>query len=159
MSLTSNEAARRYCSVQYLLGAGTPRVNQPLPARPDSKFFDAEYNKWNIIHNSGALKKSIQCFADLLPIATTLHKNNRRGPRLLVFSVDVLGETVTFDSYLKSDGSTKTEYGKCETYTAQKYNDNLGHDPKHVLDGMLVLKSEFCEVSHAPIESHMRQGF
>ena len=44
-------------------------------------------------------------------------------------------------------------------YTAQKYNDNLGHDPKHVLDGMLVLKSEFCEVSHAPIESHMRQGF
>ena len=131
-------------------------MNQPLPARPDFKFFDAEYNKWNIIHNSGALKKSIQCFADLLPIATTLHKNNRRGPRLLVISVDVLRETVTFDSYLKS---TKTEYGKCETYTAQKYNDNLGNDPQHVLDGMLVLKSEFCEVFHAPIVSHMRQRF
>ncbi len=88
----SNEAARRYYSVQYLLGAGTPRMNQPLPARPDFTFFDAEYNKWNIIHNSGALKKSIQCFADLLPIATTLHKNNRRGPRLLVISVVVLRE-------------------------------------------------------------------
>ena len=98
----SNEAARRYYSVGTFFGAGTPRMNQPLPARPDFKFFDAEYNKWNIIHNSGALKKSIQCFADLLPIVTTLHKNNRRGPRLLVISVDVLRETVTFDSYVKS---------------------------------------------------------
>lgn len=33
---------------------------------------------------------------------------------------------------------------------------NLIHDPQHVLDGMLVLKCEFCEVSQTPIESDMR---
>ena len=111
----SNEAARRYYSVQYFFGAGTPRVNNPIPARPDSKFVDDEFNKWVNIHSIEPLKKSIHHFARRLPIATTFHKNNRKEPRLLVFSVDVLeGETVTFDSYPKSDGSRKSEYGKYE---------------------------------------------
>lgn len=111
----SKEAARRYYSAQYFFGAGTPRVNKPLPARPDCKFFDDEYNKWSFIHTIEPLKESIQTYASILPIATTFHKNGRKEPRLLVFSIDVLeGETVTFDSYPKSDGSRKSEYGKCE---------------------------------------------
>ena len=109
----SKEAARRYYSAQYFFGVGTPRVNKPLPARPDFKFVDDEYNKWTYIHTIQPLKESIQCFASLLPISTTFHKDNRKEPRLLIFSVDVLeGETVTFDSYPKSDGSRKSEYGK-----------------------------------------------
>ena len=117
-SAASKEAARRYYSVQYFFGVGTPRVNKPLPARPDVKFFDDEYNKWINIHTIEPLKESIHHFASLLPIATAFHKNNRKEPRLLVFSVDVLeGETVTFDSYPKSDGSRKSEYGKYEKET------------------------------------------
>ncbi|MGC2599408.1 MAG: hypothetical protein WA395_14915 [Nitrososphaeraceae archaeon] len=51
---------------------------------------------------------SIEYFAQF-PIATNFDK---KQPRLLVFSVDVAaGETVTFDSYEKSDGSRKSEYG------------------------------------------------
>jgi predicted acylesterase/phospholipase RssA len=114
----SKEAARRYYSAQYFFGAGTPRVNKPLPSRPDCKFFDDEYNKWIYIHTIEPLKESIQSFASLLPMATAFHKNNRKEPRLLIFSVDVLeGETVTFDSYPKPDGSRKSEYGKYDKKT------------------------------------------
>ena len=116
--VASKEAARRYYSALYFFGKGTPRVNKPLQARPDFKFFDDEYNKWTNIHTIEPLKESIQTFASLLPIATAFHKNNRKEPRLLVFSVDVLeGETVAFDSYPKSDGSRKSEYGKYDKET------------------------------------------
>jgi len=70
----SKEAARRYYSAQYFFGVGTPNVNKPLPARPDFKFFDDEYNKWTYIHSIQPLKQSIQRFAGLLPIATAFHK-------------------------------------------------------------------------------------
>jgi hypothetical protein len=59
---------------------GTPNVNKPLPARPDFKFFDDEYNKWTYIRTIEPLKQSIQRFAGLLPIATAFHKNNRKEP-------------------------------------------------------------------------------
>jgi hypothetical protein len=38
----------------------------------------------------------------------------------------------------------------------QVFPRNLIHYPQHVLDGMLVLKCEFCETSQTPIESDMR---
>ena len=38
----------------------------------------------------------------------------------------------------------------------QVFPRNLIHDPQHVLDGMLVLKCEFCETFQTPIESDMR---
>jgi len=38
----------------------------------------------------------------------------------------------------------------------QVFPRNLIHDQQHMLDGMLVLKCEFCETSKTPIESDMR---
>ncbi len=38
----------------------------------------------------------------------------------------------------------------------QVFPRNLMHDLLHVLDGLLVLKCDFCEVSQTPIESDMR---
>jgi NTE family protein len=104
----SKEAARRYYSIQYYFLKGIPHVNYPLIPRPDFKFFDDKYNKWPI-HSNEPLKRTILEFARF-PIAT---KFKEKQPRLLVFSVDVSeGQTVTFDSYEKADGSRKSEYGK-----------------------------------------------
>ncbi len=149
----SKEAARRYYSVQHFLLTGTPRVNNPIPARPDFKFFDDEHNKWTLIHNIEPLKESIQRFASLLPIATAYNKNNRREPRLLVFSVDVLeGKTVTFDSYPKADGSRKSEYGKYqkETRTYQHVIKYPGITIEHVMaSGTLP---EFYDYAEVPLD-------
>lgn len=147
----SEEAARRYYSVQYFSGAGTPRVNQPLPARPDLRLFDDDYNKWNTLHTITPLKESIQRFAKLLPIATAFHKNNHKEPRLLVFSVDVLeGETVTFDSYPKFDGSRKSEYGKYDAGSYQHVIKYPGITIDHVMaSGTLP---EFYDYAEVPID-------
>ncbi len=148
--VASKETARRYYSAQYFFGVGTPRVNKPLPARPDLRFFDDDYNKWTYIHNIGPLKDTIQYFAGLLPIATAFHKNNRKEPRLLIFSVDVLeGETVTFDSYPKSDGTRKSEYGKCEKKTGayQHVIKYPGITIEHVMaSGMLPEIYDYAKV-------------
>jgi NTE family protein len=154
----SKEAARRYYSVQNFLVTETPRVNKLLPARPDFKFFDDELNKWTLIHNIDPLKESIQRFASLLPIATAYNKNNCREPRLLVFSVDVLeGETVTFDSYPKADGSRKSEYGKYqkETRTYQHVIKYPGITLEHVVASGTV--PEFYDYAEVPLDQTIKK--
>ena len=109
--VASKEAARRYYSAKYFFTNGVPNMYiAPYEQRLDFKFFD---NKdpfilpW-FIHSAKPLQDSIEHYAKF-PIATNF---DEKQPRLLVFSVDVsAGETVTFDSYEKSDGSRKSEYG------------------------------------------------
>jgi NTE family protein len=116
--IASAEAARRYYSVKYYILKGARRVHKPLKTRYDLKFFDDPINSW-YIHSSDLLRDSILKFAEC-PIATSYEKNE---PRLLVFAVDVAeGETVTFDSYTKADGSRKSEYGE---YTKVKGYENV----------------------------------
>jgi NTE family protein len=103
----SDTLAERYYSVKNFLLLGAQKVYSPLTVRPDYKFFDQD-NKW-IVYNNDHLKATIEKFVTK-PIETSLDK---KEPRLLVFGVDVAeGETITFDSYPKSDGSRKSEYGK-----------------------------------------------
>lgn len=94
---------------------------------------------------------SIQGFAKLLPVATAFHKNNHKEPRLLVFSVDVLeGETATFDSYPKSDGSRKSEYGKYESGSYQHVIKYPGITIDRVMaSGTLP---EFYDYAEVPID-------
>lgn len=103
----STEAARRYYSVKEYWKRGTPNVcSAPIP-NPDLKFADLD-NLW-FTHDNDQLQETIRRFTDF-PIATTFEK---KQPRLLVFSVDAAeGQTVTFDSYPKHDGSRRSEYGK-----------------------------------------------
>jgi NTE family protein len=106
----SKEAARKYYSANHYIGNGAPKVHNPLPTRPDFKFFDDSniLVRW-FIHSNQPLQDTIQRFADF-PIATRFCE---KQPRLLVFSVDVLeGQTVAFDSYEKADGVRKSEYGQ-----------------------------------------------
>ncbi|MGC2573842.1 MAG: patatin-like phospholipase family protein, partial [Candidatus Nitrosopolaris sp.] len=107
----SKEAARRYYSASYYTIFGARNVHDPLPNRPDFKFFDdtpSDLVKW-FIHSNKQLQETIEHFAADFPIATKFSKNQ---PRFLVFSVDVLeGQTVAFDSYEKVDGTRKSEYG------------------------------------------------
>jgi NTE family protein len=108
-SAASDTIAERYYSVKNFLMLGAQKVYSPPTIRPDYKFFDQD-NKW-IVYNNDRLKSTIEKFVTK-PIDTSLDKNE---PRLLVFGVDVAeGETITFDSYPKSDGSRKSEYGKDE---------------------------------------------
>jgi NTE family protein len=88
----------------------------------DNRFFDRMtlnqhpnflHNDW-ILHSAKPLQKSIQKYAKF-QIATTLSEEEGQcqQPRLLIFSVDVAeGMTVTFDSYPKTDGSRRSEYGE-----------------------------------------------
>ena len=127
-NVASAEAARRYYSVKYYILNGAPRVHKPLKTRYDLKFFDDPINSW-YIHSSDLLRDSILKFAEY-PIATSPENNQ---PRLLIFAVDAAeGETVTFDSYPKADGSRKSEYGK---YTREggyehviKYDEGVNID-------------------------------
>lgn len=109
LALLPDTLAERYYSVKNFLTFGAQKVYSPPSVRPDYKFFDQD-NKWTV-YNNDPLKATIEKFVTK-PIATTL---DEKEPRLLVFSVDVAeGETITFDSYPKSDGSRNTEYGKDE---------------------------------------------
>lgn len=115
--IASEEAARRYYSVWHYIDKGAPRVHETLDRRPDFRFFDP-FNEWRP-HSSDPLRNTILHFAKH-PIATSPEKNE---PRLLVFAVDAAeGETVTFDSYPKADGSRKSEYGK---YTRERGYENV----------------------------------
>jgi NTE family protein len=106
--IASAEAARRYYSVWHYVAKGAPRVHKTLESRKDLRFFDNPLNEWRP-HSSDPLRDTILHFVKP-PIATSPEKNE---PRLLVFAVDTAeGETVTFDSYPKADGSRKSEYGK-----------------------------------------------
>jgi len=110
--IATGEAARRYYSAKEFIINGAPNVFLPnLPPKIDFKFFDNFIvpNIWYRYDNSRlreTMNESIK-----FPIATSNH-NHKKEPRLLAISVDVEeGETVTFDSYEKSDGIRKSEYG------------------------------------------------
>ena len=106
--IASAEAARRYYSVKHYFFKGTPKVQEMSKDiwREDSRFFDSPLNKW-YLHKSDPLAQTIQKFAQ--PYIATSHEKNE--PRFLVFAVNAAqGETVTFDSYAKADGSRKSEY-------------------------------------------------
>jgi NTE family protein len=115
-NIATGEAARRYYSAKEFIINGAPNVfSARLPPKIDSKFFDNFIvpNIWYRYDNS-RLKETMNRYIKF-PIATSNHdesNNELKEPRLLAISVDVEeGETVTFDSYKKSDGIRKSEYG------------------------------------------------
>ncbi|MFL6378287.1 MAG: patatin-like phospholipase family protein, partial [Nitrososphaeraceae archaeon] len=121
--VASIEVARRYYSVKYYFLNRAPNVHEPTNDSPrhDLRFFDDKLNIW-IVHSSDNLKNTILNFAQ--PKIATSHQNNE--PRLLVFSVDAAeGKTVTFDSYPKADGSSKSEYGKYDTDKKEEYKNDV----------------------------------
>jgi len=102
----SEEAARRYYSAKQFQFTGVQNVFTSPILRPDVKFFD-DTIPWPVYSNQ-PLKNSLEKYA-IFPIATSSDLNQ---PRLLLTSVDVQeGATVTFDSYVKADGTRKSEYG------------------------------------------------
>jgi NTE family protein len=105
-SAASEEAARRYYSVQSFFMTGATNVFTKPTAIDDDRFYDNFFNKW-YRSKYEPLKESIGKYADF-PIATSSDKNQ---PRLLVISVDVLdAATVTFDSYEKTGGERESKY-------------------------------------------------
>ena len=133
--VASKEAARRYYSAKYFSINGVPNMYiSSYEQRLDFKFLDDDDKtpKW-IIHSAKPLQDSIEHFAHF-PIAT---KFDEKQPRLLVCSVDVAaGETVTFDSYQKSDGSRKSEYGN---YIAGKgYENVIRYDAGITIDQVMA---------------------
>jgi NTE family protein len=147
--IASTEAARRYYSVKYYISKGAPKVHETSEHihRDDSRFFDP-LNKW-YLHKSDLLEQTIQKFAQP-HIATSPEKNE---PRFLVFAVDTAeGETVTFDSYPKADGSRKSEYGK---YTEEKgYENVIKYDEGVNIDHIMASGTlpEFYDYKH--IDGH-----
>jgi NTE family protein len=111
--IATGEAARRYYSAKEFIINGAPNVFSPrLPPKIDYKFFDNFIvpNTWYRYDNS-RLKETINRSIKF-PIGTSRKKKDPE-PRLLAISVDVEeGETVTFDSYEKEDGTRKSEYGE-----------------------------------------------
>jgi predicted acylesterase/phospholipase RssA len=96
---------------------------QPCKEEPNCYCNCIINNSW-ALHSNLPLQESIEKYASF-PIGTKFENKNddkvQREPRLLVFSVDVSeGLTVTFDSYPKSDGSRKTEYGR---YGKQQHDE------------------------------------
>lgn len=107
-TFATGEAARRYYAAKEFAISGVPNVFSPLTPILDNKFFDYYSNTWYRFSNE-PLKQSLKRFAKF-PIAT---RHEDCQPRLLLLSVDVAdGVAVTFDSYPKTDGSRKSEYGK-----------------------------------------------
>jgi NTE family protein len=144
----SKEAARYY-SASYYITNGAPKVHNPLPVRPDSKFFDdsSMLVKW-FIRSNDPLQHTMRRFADF-PIAT---KFSEKQPRLLIFSVDVLeGQTVAFDSYEKADGIRKSEYGQ---YTKDKGYQHVIKYRGITLDHVMASGSlpEFYNYARVPID-------
>jgi NTE family protein len=121
--IATGESARRYYNTKQFIFEGVPNVFNPSKTLTDIKFFDP-VNTWYLYSNE-PLKKSIEKFAKF-PIATSLEKNE---PRLLLVSVDVQeGSPVVFDSYVKEDGSRKSEYGEYGPEFASGDNEHEGYE-------------------------------
>jgi NTE family protein len=133
--IATGEAARRYYTAKEFAVTGVPTAFSFLTPQLDTKFFDPQ-NIWYRF-DSGPLKRSLERFAKF-PIATTFDENaSLTQPRLILVTVDVAeGNTVTFDSYEKEDGSRKSEYGKYIVKDGKevgfahtiKYNDGITAD-------------------------------
>jgi len=160
-AVASEETARRYYSVKKLfLGQVRNNMFYSCPMVDDTKFFDKPdlLNTWPL-HSSRPLRESIEKYASF-PISTEFDKNNDAKlceqlqkypqPRLLLFSIDVAeGETVTFDSYPKEDGSRKSEYGDNPKLVIE-YDDGISID--HVMASGTV--PEFHD--YAPIKTQSK---
>jgi len=119
-NIATSEAARRHYSTKEFSFMGVPNVFSPPHGAYDMKFFDPS-NAWYRYDNQ-PLKKSLEKFAKF-PIAASYEDNQ---PRLILTAVDVAeGVPVVFDSYVKEDGTRKTEYGR---YIVDKDIDNGGSD-------------------------------
>ncbi len=118
--IASGESARRYISSREFILKGVPNVFVPKTPLLDSKFFDP-LNTWYLYDNK-PLKDSLEKFAKF-PISTSFENGE---PRLLLVAVDVQEATpVVFDSYVKEDGTRKTEYGRYGEYYRMKLSDDL----------------------------------
>jgi NTE family protein len=134
--IASAEAARRYYSVKHYFFKGAPKVHETAKHiwRDDFRFFDSSLNKW-YLHKSDLLAQTIQKFAQPY-IATSRDKNQ---PRFLVFAVDAAeGETVTFDSYAKADGSSKSEYGNYRKGEKEEYENVIKYDNGVSIDHIMA---------------------
>jgi NTE family protein len=134
--IASAEAARRYYSVKHYFFKGAPKVHETSDdiQRNDRRFFDSPLNKW-YLHKSDLLAQTIQKFAQPY-IATSPDKNE---PRFLVFAVDAAeGETVTFDSYAKADGSRKSEYGNYRKGEKEGYENVIKYDKGVGIDHIMA---------------------
>jgi len=118
----TGEAIRRYYTTKSSEYVGVPTVFSPEIPLIDMKYFDdfgIPNNIW-YRYSKKPLEESIKQFVNF-PIATSFDEDPIQ-PRLLLTSVDVQeGQTVTFDSYAKEDGSRFTAYGKY-----QKSEDGKG---------------------------------
>jgi NTE family protein len=134
--IASAEAARRYYSVKHYFFKGAPKVHETSDdiQRNDRRFFDSALNKW-YLHKSDLLAQTIQKFAQ--PYIATSHDKNE--PRFLVFSVDASeGETVTFDSYTKADGSRKSEYGNYRKGEKEGYENVIKYQKGVSIDHVMA---------------------
>ena len=125
----SEESARRYYSVQSFFLTGANNVFTKPTAINDDRFYDNLFNKW-YRSTYEPFKDSIRKYANF-PIASS---SDKREPRLLVISVDVLdAATVTFDSY------EKPVYGRRES-KYKNYHEKKG-DQKFIIkydEGILI---------------------
>lgn len=139
-TIASGEAARRYYSTRQFELTGVSNVFFPVPPLADTKFMDV-LNTW-FRFDKNPLKRSVEQFAKF-PIATN-YEENQKQPRLLLVSVDVQeGETVTFDSYPRQDGSRKSEYGDYR----QGYGDNGKEEYQHIIRYDDGIKSDYVIAS------------
>jgi NTE family protein len=125
------EAARRFYAVRELLTYGAKNLFGPPDIIPDNKFFDP-LNTW-YLYDSKPLEKLLrEKYLTEFPL-----KTDPGQPRLLLVSVDMLESVaVTFDSYIKDDGTRKTEYGKYGSKHVIRYNNGIGLE--HVLASSAV---------------------
>ena len=122
-NIATGESARRYYNTKQFIFEGVPNVFKPSKTLTDIKFFDP-VNTWYLYSNE-PLRKSIEKYAKF-PIATSFENNE---PRLLLVSVDVQeGSPVVFDSYVKEDGSRKSEYGDYGPEFARGDNEHEGYE-------------------------------
>lgn len=137
----SEESARRYYSAKQFLFTGVPNVFDPPTLRPDTKFFD-ETIPWPVYDNQ-PLKNTLGNYAKF-PIATSFDKNQ---PRLLLTSVDVQqGATVTFDSYVKEDGTRKSEYDGMEgKHYIIKYDQGIKLDFA-IASGSVAINYDYAKI-------------
>jgi NTE family protein len=139
-NVATGESARRYYSTKEFILKGVPNVFRPSTPLGDKRFFDP-MNTWYLYSNK-PLRKSLERFAKF-PIGTSFENNE---PRLLLVSIDVQeGVSVVFDSYMKEDGSRKTEYGNYGPEFARSSNEQEGYE--HVIKYNDGIPSDFVLAS------------
>ena len=161
----SKETARRYYSVKkLLLNQAQNNMYYLSEYIRDDRFFDTIRlhtqdpsscfnNDW-LLHSNKPLRESIEKYAKF-PILTD-YKNKQ--PRLLVCSVDVAeGVTVTSDSYPKTDGSRKSEYGNYNNESG--YENVIDYSEGVTIDHIMAsgTLAEFYNYAMVPIHTSDKQ--